>query len=70
MQDITAQELKKRLELALDSALEPMHELERRGYTVEICTTTLQSLDGDQSGGILNTTIFNLRVFKQTTEEI
>ena len=70
MQDMTAQELKKRLELTLDSALEPMHELERRGYTVEIYTTTLQSLDGDQPGGILNTTIFNLKVFKQTTEEI
>ena len=41
MQDMTAQELKKRLELALDSALEPMHELERRGYTVEIDTHTL-----------------------------
>ncbi|MCB6541145.1 hypothetical protein LI168_03210 [Desulfovibrio desulfuricans] len=70
MQDITAQELKKRLELALDSALEPMHELERRGYTVEIDTHTLGSLGGTQPGGMLKTTIFTLKVFKQTTEEL
>lgn len=70
METKTDIELKKEVASALDSVLAPMHELERRGYTVEIYTTTLQSLDGDQPGGILNTTIFNLKVFKQTTEEI
>lgn len=70
METKTDIELKKEVTSALDSVLAPMHELERRGYTVDICTTTLQELNGDQPGCILNTTIFNLRVFKQTTEDL
>ncbi len=66
----TDQELKQQLALALDATLEPMHELERRGYTVGIFPTTLRTVDGEQPDGTLKTTIFNLKVFEQITEEL
>lgn len=67
MKDKTDSELKDLLASALDSALAPMHELERRGYTVEINPTTLTELDSGQEDGVRSTTIFNPRVYKTTT---
>ncbi len=68
MKERTDQELKSMLEHALDSALSPMHELERRWCTVSIDTSTLQELNRDQPDGLLRMTVFDLKVFKQTTE--
>lgn len=60
----TDQELKQQLALALDATLEPMHELERRGYTVGIWPHRLSSC------GCADQTVFSLKVYKQTTEEL
>lgn len=67
MKNKTDSELKDLLASALDSALAPMHELERRGYTVELDPMTLTELDPEQEGGVRRTTIFNPRVYKTTT---